>query len=179
MRMLGALTCMVICCISYVLYICVIEFKYFKYCNSWSIHCRAVRAMNETLKQNRLMRERGDDNSFSHSPSNRSSDADLHKNVCLLYFANSEACFYWSLFSLPVNLHHFVNHFFYLVSKLLEFGLGLSQPYKTGLYGEGCPIFISTRQAISLGNKALNPPLHTEHNGSVGDCNEGQPKCRN
>ena len=47
--------------------------------------------MNETLKQNRLMRGRGDDNSFSHSPSNRSSDADLHKNVCLLYFANSEA----------------------------------------------------------------------------------------
>lgn len=89
-----ALTCMVICCISYVLYICVIEFKYFKYCNSGSIHCRAVRAMNETLKQNRLIRERGDDNSFSHYPSNRSSDADLHKNVRLLYFANSEACFY-------------------------------------------------------------------------------------
>ncbi|KEH39299.1 MAP kinase kinase kinase-like protein [Medicago truncatula] len=41
---------------------------------------RAVRAMNETLKQNRLIRERGDDNSFSHYPSNRSSDADLHKN---------------------------------------------------------------------------------------------------
>ncbi|KEH39300.1 serine/threonine-protein kinase EDR1 isoform X3 [Medicago truncatula] len=42
---------------------------------------RAVRAMNETLKQNRLIRERGDDNSFSHYPSNRSSDADLHKNA--------------------------------------------------------------------------------------------------
>ncbi|XP_004487153.1 uncharacterized protein [Cicer arietinum] len=41
---------------------------------------RAVRAMNETLKQNRLMRERGDDNSFSHSPNN-SSDANLQKNV--------------------------------------------------------------------------------------------------
>ncbi|KAK2370752.1 serine/threonine-protein kinase EDR1 [Trifolium repens] len=41
---------------------------------------RAVRAMNETLKQNRLMRERGDVNSFSNSPNNRSSDADLQKN---------------------------------------------------------------------------------------------------
>ncbi|XP_029130877.1 probable serine/threonine-protein kinase SIS8 isoform X4 [Cajanus cajan] len=41
---------------------------------------RAVRAMNETLKQNRLLRERGDDNSFSHSPNN-SSDANLQKNV--------------------------------------------------------------------------------------------------
>ncbi|XP_029130878.1 probable serine/threonine-protein kinase SIS8 isoform X5 [Cajanus cajan] len=40
---------------------------------------RAVRAMNETLKQNRLLRERGDDNSFSHSPNN-SSDANLQKN---------------------------------------------------------------------------------------------------
>ncbi|XP_027340303.1 serine/threonine-protein kinase EDR1 isoform X3 [Abrus precatorius] len=42
---------------------------------------RAVRAMNETLKQNRLLRERGDDNSFSHSPNNSSSDANLQENV--------------------------------------------------------------------------------------------------
>ncbi|GAU15587.1 hypothetical protein TSUD_108460 [Trifolium subterraneum] len=42
---------------------------------------RAVRAMNETLKQNRLIRECGDANSFSNSPNNRSSDADLQKNV--------------------------------------------------------------------------------------------------
>ncbi|KAH1144225.1 hypothetical protein GYH30_034453 [Glycine max] len=42
---------------------------------------RAVRAMNETLKQNRLLRERGDDNSFPNSPNNSSSDANLLKNV--------------------------------------------------------------------------------------------------
>ncbi|KAG4981318.1 hypothetical protein JHK85_035276 [Glycine max] len=42
---------------------------------------RAVRAMNETLKQNRLLRERGDDNSFPNSPNNSSSDANLQKNV--------------------------------------------------------------------------------------------------
>ncbi|KAL2986315.1 hypothetical protein AAZX31_12G199600 [Glycine max] len=41
---------------------------------------RAVRAMNETLKQNRLLRERGDDNSFPNSPNNSSSDANLQKN---------------------------------------------------------------------------------------------------
>ncbi|KAL5132322.1 putative serine/threonine-protein kinase SIS8 [Glycine soja] len=46
-----------------------------------SLHCRAVRAMNETLKQNRLLRERGDDNSFPNSPNNSSSDANLQKNV--------------------------------------------------------------------------------------------------
>lgn len=39
---------------------------------------RAVRAMNETLKQNRLLREQGDDGSFS--PSN-DRNADLQKNV--------------------------------------------------------------------------------------------------
>ncbi|KAG4971936.1 hypothetical protein JHK85_038357 [Glycine max] len=53
-----------------------------KYCdNPRSLHCRAVRAMNETLKQNRLLRERGDDNSFPNSPNNSSSDANLQKNV--------------------------------------------------------------------------------------------------
>ncbi|CAJ1956708.1 unnamed protein product [Sphenostylis stenocarpa] len=46
-----------------------------------SIYCRAVRAMNETLKQNRLLRERGDDNSIPHSQNNISSDANLQKNV--------------------------------------------------------------------------------------------------
>ncbi|KAG6661727.1 serine/threonine-protein kinase EDR1 isoform X3 [Carya illinoinensis] len=40
---------------------------------------RAVRAMNETLKQNRLLREQGDDRSFSPSSSDRNSD--LQKNV--------------------------------------------------------------------------------------------------
>ncbi|KAJ1424612.1 Serine-threonine/tyrosine-protein kinase, catalytic domain [Sesbania bispinosa] len=38
---------------------------------------RAVRAMNETLKQNRLLRERGDDNSLPHSPNNRSANFHL------------------------------------------------------------------------------------------------------
>ncbi|XP_019430161.1 PREDICTED: serine/threonine-protein kinase EDR1-like isoform X2 [Lupinus angustifolius] len=39
---------------------------------------RAVRAMSETLKQNHLLR--GDDNSHSHSPDSRTSDANLQKN---------------------------------------------------------------------------------------------------
>ncbi|KAJ7948444.1 putative Protein kinase [Quillaja saponaria] len=42
---------------------------------------RAVRAMNETLKQNRILRARGDDSSFSHSPNGGHSGTDLQKNV--------------------------------------------------------------------------------------------------
>ncbi|KAA8524239.1 hypothetical protein F0562_010662 [Nyssa sinensis] len=42
---------------------------------------RAVRAMNETLKQNRLLRDQGDDRSFSYSSSDRNSGPDLQKNV--------------------------------------------------------------------------------------------------
>ncbi|CAL0303843.1 unnamed protein product [Lupinus luteus] len=41
---------------------------------------RAVRAMNETMKQNRLLRERGDESSLSHSP-----NADIPKNVSNLH----------------------------------------------------------------------------------------------
>ncbi|KAJ4729658.1 putative Protein kinase [Melia azedarach] len=40
---------------------------------------RAVRAMNETLKQNRLLREREEDRSFAHSSNDNTSD--LQKNV--------------------------------------------------------------------------------------------------
>ncbi|XP_019423491.1 PREDICTED: serine/threonine-protein kinase EDR1-like isoform X4 [Lupinus angustifolius] len=40
---------------------------------------RAVRAMNETLKQNRLLR--GDNSSYSHSPNSGTSDANLQKNL--------------------------------------------------------------------------------------------------
>ncbi|XP_057953377.1 probable serine/threonine-protein kinase SIS8 isoform X1 [Malania oleifera] len=42
---------------------------------------RAVRAMNETLKQNRLLREQGDDRPFSYSANDRNSNSDLQKNV--------------------------------------------------------------------------------------------------
>ncbi|CAJ2645771.1 unnamed protein product [Trifolium pratense] len=42
---------------------------------------RAVRAMNEKLKQNRLLKEQGDDSSLSHSPSDRISSAELQKNL--------------------------------------------------------------------------------------------------
>ncbi|KAJ1415762.1 Serine-threonine/tyrosine-protein kinase, catalytic domain [Sesbania bispinosa] len=42
---------------------------------------RAVRAMNEKLKQNRLLREQGDDSSLPHSPNDTTSSADLQKNV--------------------------------------------------------------------------------------------------
>ncbi|XP_022149639.1 serine/threonine-protein kinase EDR1-like isoform X2 [Momordica charantia] len=41
---------------------------------------RAVRAMNETLKQNRLLREQGDDRSFSHSSNERNSSSDVQRN---------------------------------------------------------------------------------------------------
>lgn len=44
-------------------------------------HFRAVRAMNETLKQNRLLRERGDDSSYVHSPNDGNTSSDLQKNV--------------------------------------------------------------------------------------------------
>ncbi|XVF58590.1 hypothetical protein PTKIN_Ptkin07bG0078400 [Pterospermum kingtungense] len=42
---------------------------------------RAVRAMNETLKQNRLLQELGEDRSFSHSSTDRNDGPDLQKNV--------------------------------------------------------------------------------------------------
>ncbi|XWS33041.1 hypothetical protein CRYUN_Cryun22dG0043600 [Craigia yunnanensis] len=42
---------------------------------------RAVRAMNETLKQNCLLQERGEDRSFAHSSTNRNESPDLQKHV--------------------------------------------------------------------------------------------------
>ena len=45
-------------------------------------HCRAVRAMSETLKQNRLLREQGDDGSFPYSSNDRNIGSDHQKNVC-------------------------------------------------------------------------------------------------
>ncbi|WJX44652.1 mitogen-activated protein kinase kinase kinase [Trifolium repens] len=42
---------------------------------------RAVRAMNEKLKQNRLLKEQGDGSSLSQSPSDRISSAELQKNL--------------------------------------------------------------------------------------------------
>ncbi|XP_022750799.1 serine/threonine-protein kinase EDR1-like isoform X2 [Durio zibethinus] len=42
---------------------------------------RAVRAMNETLKQNRLLQEHGEDRSFAHSSTDRNESPDLQKNV--------------------------------------------------------------------------------------------------
>ena len=47
---------------------------------------RAVRAMNETLKQNCLLQERGEDRSFAHSSTDMNESPDLQKNVCFLYF---------------------------------------------------------------------------------------------
>lgn len=43
---------------------------------------RAVRAMNESLKQNRILRQRGDDGSFANSPDDKDNGPDLQKNVC-------------------------------------------------------------------------------------------------
>ena len=45
-------------------------------------HCRAVRAMSETLKQSRVLREQGDDGSFPYSSNDRNIDSDHQKNVC-------------------------------------------------------------------------------------------------
>ncbi|XP_058730442.1 serine/threonine-protein kinase EDR1-like [Vicia villosa] len=42
---------------------------------------RAVRAMNEKLKQNRHLREQGDDGSLPHSPNDRINSAELQKNL--------------------------------------------------------------------------------------------------
>ncbi|XP_023512477.1 serine/threonine-protein kinase EDR1-like isoform X2 [Cucurbita pepo subsp. pepo] len=41
---------------------------------------RAVRAMNETLKQNRLLREQVDDRSFSHPSNERNNSSDVRRN---------------------------------------------------------------------------------------------------
>ncbi|KAF7822917.1 serine/threonine-protein kinase EDR1-like isoform X1 [Senna tora] len=60
---------------------------------------RAVRAMNETLKQNRLSREQGDDRSFSHSPIDRSGGVDLQKNVSNFHLGHDER-------SAPYSLKH-------------------------------------------------------------------------
>jgi hypothetical protein len=60
-------------------------YKLFYNCdNSGPNLCRAVRAMNEKLKQNRLLKEQGDGSSLSQSPSDRISSAELQKNVCVV-----------------------------------------------------------------------------------------------
>ncbi|XP_061369296.1 serine/threonine-protein kinase EDR1-like isoform X2 [Gastrolobium bilobum] len=58
---------------------------------------RAVRAMNETLKQNRLMREQGDDSSLSHSANDSTSSADLQKNVSNFHLDYRESSPLYSL----------------------------------------------------------------------------------
>ncbi|XP_068499977.1 probable serine/threonine-protein kinase SIS8 isoform X3 [Phaseolus vulgaris] len=72
---------------------------------------RAVRAMNETLKQNRLLRERGDDN----SPNNNSSDANLQKNVSnfhhdALYSCQHDQGNSQKAMSLPSSPHDYRGH---------------------------------------------------------------------
>ncbi|XP_038682348.1 serine/threonine-protein kinase EDR1-like isoform X2 [Tripterygium wilfordii] len=46
---------------------------------------RAVRAMNETLKQNRLLKKRGENSSFNQSSNDRNIGSDLHKSVSNLH----------------------------------------------------------------------------------------------
>ncbi|XVF14576.1 hypothetical protein REPUB_Repub09cG0073000 [Reevesia pubescens] len=48
---------------------------------------RAVRAMNETLKQNSLLQERGEYRSFAHSSTDRNESPDLQKNVSNFHLA--------------------------------------------------------------------------------------------
>ncbi|XP_027348692.1 serine/threonine-protein kinase EDR1-like [Abrus precatorius] len=65
---------------------------------------RAVRAMNETLKQNRLLREQGDDSSLPHSPNDRtSSAAALQKNVSDFHLDGHERSPLYSLHGNHVN----------------------------------------------------------------------------
>jgi len=79
-----------------VVYVLLLICKLFHWCdNSWSNVCRAVRAMSETLKQNRLQREQvAVDSSLFHSPNDRAGSMDLHKKVCLHYFCNNTVCYY-------------------------------------------------------------------------------------
>jgi len=44
---------------------------------------RAVRAMNETLKQNRLLMEQGDDRLFTNNLGDKDNGTDLQKNVSI------------------------------------------------------------------------------------------------
>ncbi|MED6161263.1 hypothetical protein PIB30_059088 [Stylosanthes scabra] len=68
---------------------------------------RAVRAMNETLKQNRLMRERGDDNSFSHSRNNQSNEANLQRNVSNFHLDGHDQVNSQKAMSLPSSPHEY------------------------------------------------------------------------
>uniref|UniRef100_A0A7C9AMD0 non-specific serine/threonine protein kinase n=1 Tax=Opuntia streptacantha TaxID=393608 RepID=A0A7C9AMD0_OPUST len=52
---------------------------------------RAVRAMNETLKQNRLLRERGVDRSLPTSPSNKSSSTNPSTNVSAVCLGSGDS----------------------------------------------------------------------------------------
>ncbi|KAK9676954.1 hypothetical protein RND81_11G112500 [Saponaria officinalis] len=51
---------------------------------------RAVRAMNETLKQNRLLRERGEDSSLPTSPNARNNGANPESNVSEFHLGNRD-----------------------------------------------------------------------------------------
>ncbi|XP_059663249.1 serine/threonine-protein kinase EDR1 isoform X2 [Cornus florida] len=86
---------------------------------------RAVRAMNETLKRNRLLREQGDDSSFSYSSFDRNSGSDLQKDASdfhhddrdeisgrrsALYALPREQTSSQKAISLPSSPHEFRSH---------------------------------------------------------------------
>lgn len=48
-------------------------------------HTRAVRAMTEALKQNRLLKEQGENSSYHHTSNKKDGASDLKKDVC--YFS--------------------------------------------------------------------------------------------
>lgn len=72
---------------------------------------RAVRAMNETLKQNRLLREREEDRSFAHSPNDNISD--LQKNVCLSH--SCERVLSFTLCSLIFSINSIYSDVLYIL----------------------------------------------------------------
>lgn len=53
------------------------------FCISSELCCRAVRAMNETLKQHRLLRDNDDGSPSSYSANDQNNLIDPAKNVCL------------------------------------------------------------------------------------------------
>ena len=49
------------------------------------IYFRAVRAMNETVKQNRLLKEHGNDRLFTNNLDDKDDGSYLQKNVCFFF----------------------------------------------------------------------------------------------
>ncbi|XP_059449968.1 probable serine/threonine-protein kinase SIS8 isoform X2 [Corylus avellana] len=108
---------------------------------------RAVRAMNETLKQNRLLREQGDDRSFS--PSN-DRNSDLQKDVS----------------SFHLDGHHDISGALYSLPRdLISSQKAVSLPSSPHEYRRqtsesgGPPDYVRNDELVSTWNKVLESPM--------------------